>query len=99
MKSPCSGQHVTFSRKLEPARNTDNPDTDALAPGFEEGAYLPATDSGSGEIRLAITPRDAEVYADGFYVGRADDFDGGQHLMLTEGQHHLVLRREGYEAL
>ena len=37
--------------------------------------------------------RDAEVYADGYYVGIVDDFDGVlQQLNLEAGAHHIEIR-------
>ena len=40
----------------------------------------------------------AEVYVDGFYAGRVDDFDGArQKLSITRGAHQIELRLAGYE--
>lgn len=34
-----------------------------------------------GDVKLQVTPKQAEVYVDGFYAGVADDFDGAfKHL-------------------
>jgi hypothetical protein len=93
------GQSVTFSRKMQPAADPTNPDIDELAPAFEEGAALPPTTKASGDVRLDVKPKDADVYADGFYVGTVEDFSGSQHLMLTLGQHHLSMQHDGYEPL
>ena len=90
------GQSVTLTRTMQRASNSDTLDP-VVAPSFEEGAFLPATDGASGDVRLDVKPKDAEVYADGFYVGTVDDFNGSQHLILTQGQHHLALKRDGYE--
>lgn len=52
----------------------------------------------TGGIRLKVDPRDAEVYVDGFYAGRVDDFDGArQKLQITRGAHQIELRAQGYE--
>jgi hypothetical protein len=46
--------------------------------------------------RLEVTPREAEVYVDGFYAGIVDDFDGVfQRLPLAPGNHELTLYRDG----
>jgi hypothetical protein len=48
-------------------------------------------------VRLEVTPRDAEVYVDGYYAGLVDDFDGVlQRLRVEPGQHELTVYREGY---
>lgn len=46
-----------------------------------------------GGVRIQGVPRDAQVFADGYYVGVADDFDGPtQHLNLTAGAHKIEVR-------
>jgi hypothetical protein len=53
-----------------------------------------------GSLRLKITPRDAEVYVDGNYVGIVDDFDGiFQKLHISGGAHRIEVRAAGYETL
>lgn len=55
------------------------------APGF---AY--------GGVRLEGAPPDAQVFADGYYVGVVDDFDGAfQHLNLQAGPHRIEIRAPG----
>ncbi len=99
------GQTVTYRRTMEPAR-ADSPVPPSaappLAPGFEEGAALPAPpdlDAPPGQVKLAVTPNSGEVYVDGFYAGVVDDFDGSQHLQLPPGRHHLSIKLAGYEAI
>jgi|SoiMethySBSTD1v2_1073268.scaffolds.fasta_scaffold00538_11 PEGA domain-containing protein len=54
----------------------------------------------TGEIRLQVRPRHAEVYVDGYYAGRVDDFDGFlQGLRLEEGPHTIEIVAAGYETL
>ncbi len=49
-----------------------------------------------GGVRITDAPRDAEVYADGYYVGIVDDFDGVfQHLDLPAGPHKIEIRAQG----
>jgi hypothetical protein len=62
--------------------------------------YAPAYDYDTGELRIDVEPRDAEVYVDGYYAGRVDDFDGTfQALRLEEGGHKIEVVKPGYETL
>jgi hypothetical protein len=46
----------------------------------------------SSSLRLQVTPRQTEVYIDGYYAGTVDDFDGiFQRLHLEPGEHDLQL--------
>ena len=74
-------------------------------PGFGFGPYPFYAPYGYGygyrpaiaEARLQIKPRDAEVFVDGYYVGRVDNFDGVfQRLDLPPGEHEIEVYREGY---
>ena len=50
-----------------------------------------------GGVRIEGAPPDAAVYADGYYVGVVDDFDGVfQHLNLEAGPHRIEIRVVGY---
>lgn len=54
----------------------------------------------AGQVRLKVKPRDAEVYVNGYYAGRVDDFDGYfQGLKLEEGGYHISIVAPGYEPL
>ena len=72
---------------------------------FYDPFYAPAppvytTPLFSGAIRLKVKPRQAQVYADGYYAGVVDDFDGiFQSLRLEPGPHRLEIRAAGYEPL
>ena len=92
-------QNLTLWRTLQPVHDGEDADAEASAPAFEEGAFPPVVQGASGELRFDVTPKETEIYADGFYVGIVDDFNGSQHMMLTQGEHRLVLKREGYETL
>lgn len=49
-----------------------------------------------GGVRIQGAPPDAEVFADGYYVGIVDDFDGAfQRLELTPGAHSIEIRAAG----
>jgi hypothetical protein len=50
-----------------------------------------------GSARLQVTPRQAEVYIDGYLAGTVDDFDGVfQRLSVAPGEHELTIYLEGY---
>ena len=52
---------------------------------------------GSASLRLQVTPRQAEVYVDGYYAGTVDDFDGTfQRLHLEPGEHDVQLYLPGH---
>jgi hypothetical protein len=54
----------------------------------------------TGELRLQVHPRHAEVYVDGYFAGHVDDFDGVfQALRLEEGPYRLEIVAPGYETL
>jgi hypothetical protein len=51
-------------------------------------------------VRLEVTPKEAEVFVDGYYAGIVDDFDGVfQRLRVPPGEHELTLFREGYRSV
>lgn len=72
-----------------------SPDANSQSPAEEN----PLDSNGpTGGLRLKVEPREAEVYVDGFYAGRVDDFDGAmQKLKVVQGSHRIELRAEGYE--
>jgi hypothetical protein len=62
---------------------------------YPYGRYSP-----EAELKLRITPKDAEVYVDGYFAGTVDDFDGVfQHLRLVPGQHEIVVYLAGYRSV
>jgi hypothetical protein len=47
--------------------------------------------------RIQVTPKQAEVYIDGYYVGQVDDFDGVfQRLDVPPGEHEIEVYLQGY---
>ena len=51
----------------------------------------------TGSARLQVTPRNAQVYVDGYFVGLVDDFDGNlQRLNVEAGEHEIQLYLEGH---
>ena len=58
------------------------------------GAYA------SSALRLDVTPKQAQVYVDGYYEGIVDDFDGSfQKLRLASGAHEVTLYLDGYRTV
>lgn len=58
--------------------------------------YDPAPGIVYGGVRITDAPRDAQVFADGNYVGIVDDFDGlAQHLNLEAGRHRIEIHAPG----
>ena len=63
--------------------------------GYGVGAY-----DTSSALRLEVTPKEAEVYVDGYMVGTVDEFDGTfQRLRLPPGGHELTLYRDGFKTV
>jgi hypothetical protein len=59
-----------------------------------------AIDNLRSAVRVEVSPKDAQVYVDGYYAGIVDDFDGTfQRLRATPGQHEIVVRRDGFHSL
>jgi hypothetical protein len=50
-------------------------------------------------LRVQVSPREAEVFVDGYYAGTVDDFDGVfQRLHLEPGDHDLELFLPGHRS-
>jgi len=53
-----------------------------------------------GGVKIEGAPRGAQVFADGYYVGIVDDFDGPlQHLNLEAGRHQIEIRVSGQQPI
>jgi PEGA domain-containing protein len=51
-------------------------------------------------LHVQVTPREAEVFVDGYYAGKVDDFDGTfQRLRLEPGQHSVQLYLAGHRTV
>ena len=51
----------------------------------------------SGSVRLQVSPREAEVFVDGYFVGTVDDFDGVfQRLNIAPGEHEVQVYLDGH---
>jgi hypothetical protein len=54
----------------------------------------------SGSARIQVTPKEAEVYVDGYRAGRVDDFDGTfQRLHAAAGPHEITIFLNGYRTI
>ena len=55
---------------------------------------------GDTDIRLFVTPKQAEVYADGVHAGVVDDFSGFfERLHVLSGVHEITLHLDGYRTV
>jgi hypothetical protein len=64
------------------------------------GYYDPLPGRPYGGLRITGAPRWARVFADGYYVGLVNDFDGiFQHLNLEAGPHRIEIEDEGLGAI
>jgi hypothetical protein len=65
--------------------------------GYGPGGYgVDALSTSYGKVRIVDAPEHAPVYADGYYAGTVDDFNGTfQHLDLEPGTHHIEIRPQG----
>ena len=53
----------------------------------------------SGSVRLQVSPRQSEVFVDGYYAGTVDDFDGVfQRLNIESGEHEVQVYLAGYRS-
>ncbi len=51
-------------------------------------------------LRLQVSPRNTEVYVDGYYAGTVDDFDGiFQRLRLASGEYEVTLYLPGHRTV
>jgi hypothetical protein len=71
--------------------------------GYPPYGYYPPYAYGVGlygGVRLDIPEKNAEVYADGYFVGTVGDFDGTfQQLTLQPGPHRIEVRADGFESI
>jgi hypothetical protein len=64
------------------------------------GSYYGTYGYPTGELRLQVRPRDAQVFVDGAYAGTVDEFDGTfQALRLEGGEYQVEIVAPGYEPL
>jgi hypothetical protein len=54
----------------------------------------------TGELRIDVEPKQAQVFVDGYYAGLVDDFDGiFQSLRLEDGEYQVEIVQPGFEPL
>lgn len=51
----------------------------------------------TGLLRLSITPADAEIFVDSFFVGTGSDIEARRGLTLEAGPHRIELRAADHE--
>lgn len=62
--------------------------------------YGPYVYDDSASARVQVTPKQTEVYVDGYLAGRADDFDGTfQRLHVRPGGHEITLYLDGHRSV
>jgi hypothetical protein len=67
--------------------------------GYPPPYYYYGRWDNTGSARLEVSPRNTQVYVDGYYAGVVDDFDGTfQRLNVESGEHELQLFLDGYRS-
>lgn len=67
---------------------------------YPQYPYYAARWEESSAAKTLVTPKETQVYVDGYLVGTADDFDGVfQSLRLPPGDHEIQLYLEGYRTV
>jgi len=68
--------------------------------GYGGYGFYPYEGRAESDVRTEVTPKQAEVYVDGYYAGLADDFDGAfKHLHTAPGGHAITLHLEGFRTV
>ena len=69
--------------------------------GMPPASYVSAQPGAAyGGVRIEGAPKDAQVFADGYYVGVVEDFDGPvRHLNLQAGTHQIEIRPAGAQPI
>jgi hypothetical protein len=59
--------------------------------------YWPGSYDLTGAARIQVTPKQTQIFVDGYFVGTADKFDGTfERLRVEAGEHELEFYLEGY---
>ena len=67
-------------------------------PGFYPPAFYARRPIVESSARIQVTPRETEVYVDGYHAGVVDDFDGfAQRLRVAPGEHVIELYLDGHK--
>lgn len=68
-----------------------------FAPYYGPYGYYGRAYADSADARVQVTPKQTEVYVDGYLAGVADDFDGTfQRLHVRPGGHEVTLYLDGH---
>jgi hypothetical protein len=68
-------------------------------PAYGYPYYGPGYYDSSASVRLQVTPREAEVYVDGYFAGMVDSFDGTfQRLRVAPGDHEIQVFMPGHRS-
>jgi hypothetical protein len=68
--------------------------------GAYPGPWVYGAYDDSSAIKFEVTPRETEIYVDGYRAGIVDDFDGFfQRMRLRPGAHDIVLYLDGYRTV
>jgi hypothetical protein len=69
-------------------------------PGWYPPAFYHRAVIDDSSARIQVTPRQTEVYVDGYLAGVADDFDGfAQRLRVPPGEHVIELYLDGHKTI
>lgn len=67
-------------------------------PGPYSPSYYGRYGGEQSNVRIQVTPRETEVYVDGYRAGIVDDFDGlTQRLRVAPGEHVIELYLDGHQ--
>ncbi len=69
-------------------------------PGWYPPAFYTRAGIDDSSARIQVTPRQTEVYVDGYLAGIVDDFDGfAQRLRVPPGEHVIELYLDGHKTI
>jgi hypothetical protein len=69
-------------------------------PAFYPPAFYNRNIVDESSVRIQATPRETEVYVDGYLAGVVDDFDGiAQRLRVAPGEHVIELYLDGHKTI
>jgi hypothetical protein len=71
-----------------------------VAYGYPPYGYGGAYYAGGASLRVQVSPRETEVFINGYYAGPVDSFDGFfQRLHVEPGEHDVTLYLAGYRTV
>jgi hypothetical protein len=69
-------------------------------PWYPYAYAYPIPGSRNAAIRTDVTPKQAEVFVDGYFAGDAGDFDGAfNHLSVLPGGHQVTFHLDGFRTI